>query len=170
MKYLTKFLFLTLFLFSYCTRNTSPVTSYQEEYIYSNSFEVSEDTVGWKKYGEISFFSESCPYGGSQSLLVSGGCYSPHAYFILPPLVENSDLILRFWAKCLYGSSQVNLYLLTGSYPLYGIQISFSDTLWNQYSDTLFYQSDFNLQLELSAGGIVPGAMLVDKIEIVKMQ
>jgi hypothetical protein len=172
MKFQTTLLILSfsLVFFVYCSKNTVELTSYQEEFIYSNSFETSEDTIGWKGYGDFSFFSESCPYGGSQSLLVSGGCYSPHAYFILPPLTESSDIILRFWSKCLYGSSRVNLYVLNGSYPLYGIEISFSDTLWNQYSDTLFYQSDYDFQLELSSGGIVPGGMLIDKIEIVKVQ
>lgn len=140
-----------------------------EEAIYSNSFESPADTVGWTGYGAREFRNDVPPNSGKQSLFVSGGCIVPHAAFRIGRIHEESRFILRCWGRNLSNSGVVSLGL--DENPFSGIGVTISDTIWTFYvsSDTLFCPTDSSLWLTMLSGGFIPSAMLVDKVEVVKV-
>ena len=141
------------------------------ERIYSNSFEAPSDTVGWN--GWMEFRNDVPRFGGKQSAYVSGGCIYPHVYINLPAVKYDCSLIFRCWGKNLEIGGLVELRLNPeiSRCPPPSVSISVNDTLWKFYqSDTLHCSANIPLQLSMSAGGIVPSAMLVDLIEIIRVK
>lgn len=138
--------------------------------VYFNSFESSEDTVGWWGYGAIGFWSDAPPNGGKQSLYVSGGCIVPHATVDLNAMMTDSYIILRCWGKNLAIGGGVSL-KLPGDVPR-SISIVVVDTAWKSYvsPDTLFCPANQSIRLSLAAGGIAPSAMLVDLVEVIRVR
>lgn len=163
--------FLALFLiFHGCELIQPPVILNRStsERIYSNSFEAPIDTVGWN--GWIEFQRDAPPMGGQQSVYISGGCIYPHAYINLPAVKYDCSLIFQCWGKNLEIGGLVELRLNPeiSRCPPPSVSISVNDTLWKFYqSDTLHCPANIPLQLSMSAGGIVPSAILVDLIEII---
>lgn len=163
------FLILMLFL-SGCKKSeqTAPEQS-KEEQIYFNSFESPSDTLGWG--GELTIMNEAPPSGGKHSIYISGACNAPHAYVTLTGPASESHLILRCWGKNLSNGGDVELRRTSDWYkPPIGIFIS--DTVWTSYQskDTLFCPAHDTLSLELTSGGYSPSAMLIDLIEVVRVQ
>jgi len=156
------------------TYSTVKVKSYQseclnetEEVFYSNSFETSQDTVGWQ--GIIDFRNDAPVNGGSRSLFISDGCIIPHAWVNAVTIAEDGLYSLRCWGKNLMDGGTV--YLQVGSRGLDRSYIQIRDTLWTYYvsPDTLLCIEGDTLLLAMYSGGFVPSAMLVDEIEIFKI-
>ena len=138
--------------------------------VYSNSFESPSDTVGWMKQGSLEFRQDAPPGGGSQSAYISGGCAAPTTSFDIKPVDEDRYLRLRCWGKGLVGGGSV---CLDQSSELFrGICIGITDSVWTSYAppETLFCPKNFPLRLSLTSGGIFYNSMLVDRLEIIRVQ
>ena len=163
-------IFLALFIAIFglhCSEITAPEVA--GELVYFTSFENDSDTTGWQGYG-FGFKKEAPARGGQRSLAVSGGCIYPHALLALNPLGKDSQLIIRCWGKNIGIGGGVGLEV-AGDYGR-SIHITVEDTVWTAYesTDTLFCPKGAGLNLSLGAGGIVWSAMLVDLIEIRRVQ
>jgi hypothetical protein len=162
MKKITFMFFFFLMLFS-CEKEND-----FGQQIYFNSFESQSDTVGWIGYA-FNFANDVPKHGGTKSLSVSGGCLIPHAEYTVPP--QNSDcyLILKFWGKNLSNGGSVYLYVNKAGYK----EISFdvSEKSWTLYEsrDTLFCPANTSLTLGVMSGGISSSAILIDMVEIRKL-
>jgi len=134
--------------------------------IYATSFESDADTIGWWGYGSRTFRHDAPPGGGYRSLVVSGGCIVPHAGVDLPPLSSSMYISLRCWGKALHGGGSIVLDY--GYETPRGISVYVSDTVWTEYSvtDSLLCLANLPLRLSFFSGGIVPGSMAVDLLEI----
>lgn len=134
--------------------------------IYFNSFESESDIAGWEGVDINSIVEEAPSTGGSKSLMVSGGCVIPHAYYTIEPMVEDCDVVLRCWGKNLSNGSGISLGNEDWSES---VTISVSEETWNYYisEDTLHCSKGEKLNLQLISGGFIPSSMLVDMIEIV---
>jgi hypothetical protein len=138
--------------------------------IYFNSFELSTDTVGWRGYGGLQIVRDAPPRGGSLSARVSGGCIVPHAYADIAGPPEDSYIVLRCWGRNLALGGGVRLTLTRN--PVKSIGVSITDSVWTSYisADTLFCPAGDSLHIEMTSGGIVASAMLVDLLEIRKVR
>jgi len=136
--------------------------------LYFNSFELSSDTVGWIGISKGDIIKDAPESGGNKSLRVSGGCVIPHKYFKTAPLVEDCSVVLKCWGKNLSNGGGVSLHK---EYEYNSIYISVSNTSWTNYVsiDTLHCNAGSSLILELNSGGIMSSAMLIDLIEIIKL-
>lgn len=156
-------------LFSICIQcNTVELTEDLGPLVYLNSFESTQDTVAWTGYGGRVLKNDAPPGGGNRSLLVSGGCVVPHACYELK-ISGGGRFVLRCWGKNLALGGEVGLRVKNARCP--GIRITVTDTVWTHYrpSDTLFCPTNDTVQLLLNSGGVVASAMLVDVIEIIKV-
>ena len=136
--------------------------------VYSNSFESSQDTVGWRGTGSREFRGDAAPDGGQQSLYVSGGCLWPHAWIELTPDESDGLYILRCWGKDLQIGGEVELNV-EGSMLGPWITVNQKEWVYYESADTLCCPAGKKIVLSMGAGGIVPSAMLVDRIEIVRV-
>jgi hypothetical protein len=138
------------------------------EQIYFNSFESNSDTAGWDGYAFM--FSNDVPkHGGKQSLSISGGCLIPHAQYTFSPQNTDCNIIIRFWGKNLTNGGGVTLAVnKTGGEDF---QFDVSERKWTLYEcqNPLFCPANTSLTLEIIAGGILGSAILVDMIEIRKL-
>jgi len=136
--------------------------------IYFNSFESQSDIAGWK--GNAFNFSNDVPkYGGKKSLSVSGGCVIPHAQYTMNPQNTDCYLIFKLWGKNLSNGGVVFLEVNKAGYG--DISFTVSDKDWTLYEsqDTLFCPANTSLTLGAIAGGFVSSAILIDMIEIRKL-
>jgi hypothetical protein len=140
------------------------------ELIYSNSFESQSDTIGWTGYGSLVFDPSTPPRGGSQSARISGGCPVPHACTKVRVQSEGGVFMLQCWGKNLALAGTVELY--TTSNPFAGISVQVADTAWTRYrsDNSLICPAGDTLVLAMNSGGIVSSAMLVDLVEIYRIQ
>ncbi len=152
-----------------CDELITPGSETTGEVVYFTSFEKDADTSGWQGY-EYGFRNEAPPKGGNRSLFVSGGCIVPHGLLNLKPLDHDSRLIIQCWGKNLGIGGGVSLGVDDGFRKK--IHISVQNQEWTAYesSDTLFCPAGSKLSLSVGAGGIVSSAMLVDLIEIRRVQ
>jgi hypothetical protein len=137
------------------------------EIIYSNSFEIVSDTAGW--HGFIRISNDAPRDGRTHSAYVAGGCIHPHTWYNLKAFKQDSYLIIKCWGKNLSNGGGIELDLNNYQKQIY---ISVTDSNWKAYQspDTLFCPKGSNIRLSMSAGGIVPSAMLVDLIEIIRVK
>ncbi len=136
--------------------------------LYFNSFESSSDTIGWRGVSENDIIKDTPESGGSKSLKVSGGCVIPHVQFKTVPLTEDCRVVLKCWGKNLSNGGGISLHKENESGSIY---ISVSETSWTNYisNDTLNCPAGNSLILQLNSGGFMSSAMLVDLVEIVKV-
>jgi hypothetical protein len=140
----------------------------QGQQIYFNSFESQSDVDGW--IGNAFTFSNDVPsHGGKKSLSVSGGCVLPHAKYTVPPQNTDCYLILRFWGKNLSYGGSVNLYVNKAGYKEIGFDVSKMDWTLYESRDTLFCPANTSLTLQAISGGISSSAMLIDMVELRKL-
>jgi len=161
-------IFLSCLAFLSCEKNLDMEADYPIDSFYFNSFERSSDTVGWYGIYENSIVEEAPKLGGRYSLVVSGGCIVPHAYYQFATLTEDCNLILKCWGKNLSNGGSLSLYM--EDHPD-RVHISVSEASWTKYisEDTLHCAAGSVLVLELNSGGIISSAMLVDQIEITEV-
>lgn len=136
-------------------------------HIYFSSFESPQDTVGWR--GGMQFRNEAAPNGGRQSVFISGGCVHPHADIEFDGIDQDSHLLLRCWGKNLASGGGVELHVADDWSKT--IHIFVADSTWKFYesADTLFWPAHQRLNLSMSSGGFKPSAMLVDRIEVIRI-
>ncbi len=160
------------FLFVSGCSNSTSTGAELGRVIYSNSFESSADTVGWTGYGERVFRNDAPPDGGRQSLYVSGGCVVPHAQFRIGVVTEGGNYVIRCWGKNLSNGGAVGLGFSPSPFAeTAGISVVVSDSVWTSYtsSDSLYCPAGSNLWIWMISGGFVGSAMLVDRIEVVRV-
>ena len=137
---------------------------------YFNSFESPQDTVGWRGYGMMQILDEPSPGGDRHSVRISGGCFVPHASIDIAGPSEDSRLLLRCWGRNLANGGGLGLMRTRDLNQ--GVHVFVSDTTWAAYQsrDTLFVPAGDSLHIEMSAGGIIYSAMLVDQLEVVEVR
>ena len=166
-------LFVTISFQFGCKKSSQPNENLpikeSSEVLYSNSFESSSDTIEWKGNGLYKLYFDGSPNGGKQSLYITGGDISPQAMVELPVLTNESRLILKFWGRSLHRDGNVRLSAVTPTFPLPTIWISFQDTTWKEYADTLLLPSGFKLQLMVDSNGKMGGDILIDQIQVLKL-
>jgi len=162
MKNLALMFFFILMLFS-CEKENDP-----GQQIYFNSFESQSDTVGWIGYA-FNFANDVPKHGGTKSLSVSGGCLIPHAEYTVPS--QNSDcyLIVKFWGKNVSNGGSVYLYVNKAGYKEISFDVSGKDWTLYESRDTLFCPANTSLTLGAMAGGISSSAIIIDMVEIRKL-
>ena len=143
---------------------------YTHDVIYYNSFETKEDTVGIEFFAGKITGDDASPGGGKRSLYVSGGCIIPHVVLPIPAQTENGYYQLKCWGKVDIGNGVVVLSTDSSSESNY-ITISILDTNWKYdlTSDSLYCPANTTMKISIISGGKKPGGMLVDQIEIVKI-
>jgi hypothetical protein len=162
MKKIAVMLFFSLMLFS-CEKESDP-----GQQIYFNSFESQSDVTGW--IGNAFNFSDDVPsQGGKKSLSVSGGCVLPHAQYSVPPQNTDCYLFLKFWGKNLSNGGSVHLYVNKSGYKEFSFEVSGKGWTLYEGRDSLFCPANTSLTLEAMAGGITGSAILIDMVEIRKL-
>jgi len=161
---------LSFFFFLSCEKNleSDPEPVYPIDSFYFNSFESSSDIDEWYLIGGCEIVEEAPEVGGKYALKVSGGCVIPHAFYRFDPLTEDCSFMLKCWGKNLSHGGSVSLQADNHSGS---VHISVSDSSWTNYisKDTLHCKTGSSLVLELNSGGIISSSMLVDQIEITKL-
>jgi len=136
--------------------------------IYFNSFESQSDTAGWIGYA-FNFANDVPKHGGKKSLSVSGGCLFPHAEYTVPPQNTDCYLIFKLWGKNISNGGGVYLYVNKVGYGEISFDISEKDWTLYESQDTLFCPTNTSLTLGIMAGGISSSAILIDMVEIIKL-
>jgi hypothetical protein len=139
-----------------------------EQQIYFNSFESQSDTVGWRGYA-FNFANDVPSIGGKKSLSISGGCILPHAQYTISTQNTDYHLVLKLWAKNLSNGGSVNLYVNKAGYKEISFDISEKDWKLYESRDTIFCPANTSLTLSASAGGFITSAILIDMVEITKL-
>ncbi len=140
--------------------------------IYSNSFEVPEDTTGWIGLGSRMFVEDPAPGEGSRSLRIGGGCLQPTAWIDIPCTAGDGTYRLSFWGKAGKVTSG-------GGCVVVGPADWYTPLMLEVCTDSLdwtFYQAEIDLQLagidslriQIWVGGIVFVDMQIDGLEVVK--
>jgi photosystem II stability/assembly factor-like uncharacterized protein len=119
----------------------------------------------------MEFRNDAAPNCGNQSLFISGGCIWPHAWIEFCPYENNGFYRLRCWGKDLQIGGTVSIEV-EGDSPREQISIAITNKEWTHYESdqTLYCPAGRRIVLSMGAGGIIPSAMLIDKVEIVKVQ
>jgi hypothetical protein len=154
--------FFSLMLIS-CEKENAP-----GQQIYYNSFESQSDTAGWIGYA-FNFSNDVPKQAGKKSLSVSGGCLFPHAEYTLPAQNTDCYLTIKIWGKNLSNGGSVYLYINKAGYKEISFDISDKDWTLYQSQETLFCPANSSLTLGASAGGIYGSSILIDKVEIRKL-
>jgi len=156
----------SLMLYSCKKENTPEDTS--EQQIYFNSFESQSDTVGWKGYA-FNFSNDVPSQGGKKSLSISGGCIIPHAQYTIS--AQNTDyyLVLKLYGKNLSNGGGVCLSVNKEGFRSISISVSEKDWILYESHDTLFCPANTSLTLSASAGGFISSEILIDMVEIKKL-
>jgi hypothetical protein len=139
-----------------------------EQQIYFNSFESQSDTVGWIGYA-FNFANDVPKHGGTKSLSVSGGCLIPHAEYTVPPQYTDCYLTVKLWGKNLSNGGSVYLYVNKEGYKETSFDVSTKDWTLYESRDTLFCPANTSLTFGVMAGGISSSAILIDMVEIRKL-
>ncbi|MFC1746754.1 hypothetical protein ACFLZR_00275 [Candidatus Neomarinimicrobiota bacterium] len=149
-----------------------PTPDANGDQVYFASFESTADIVGWQAYGSIRLAEDAPEGGGIHSLHVSGGCIYPHAQRILPPLDRAAHLVLRAMGKNTSNGGGIMLRWAATSGSEHAISVGVTDTAWTTITsdDILFVPAGIPVQLELAAGGIMYSTMLVEWVEILRVE
>ena len=152
-----------------CKNATEPQNKLQGITLYSNSFESVSDTIGWSGYGALLLKDDAAPEGGNSSLFVSGGCMVPHAVYDLPAAESDGYYRIACWGKNLAQGGGVELKAAKASGK--GVEVAVTEKDWTSYAsaDSIFCPVGDHLRIEMICGGIVYSAMLVDLIEVVRV-
>ncbi len=165
MKFRSAALYSVIVLFIACKDPTGPDLT---GYVFFNSFESQSDTVGWIGYGGMAFVADAPLNGGKQSVRVAGGCIVPHALFQFngPPL--GGTVVLQCWGKNLAIGGGVSLFRVGNDSKR--IWISITDTIWTFKQSQIFQcQPGDRLAIEMMSGGFAPSSMLIDLLEVKKV-
>ena len=153
-----------------CDNPPTEVTESARSLVYSHAFESPADTIGWSEYGSLELYPSAPSGGGSWSVRVSGGCLVPHAHASIRIQSDAGPVVLQCWGKNLATGGSVQLHKKGDRSTSIWIQVT--DTSWMKYrsSGTLNCSANDTLELEMASGGIIFSAMLIDNLEIQKVQ
>lgn len=134
------------------------------EMLFRTSFEEAADTTGWARHGTLQVRREAPDGGGQWSAFVSGGCVHPHAARNLAAH-RDGQLVLRAWGRDLAFGGGVRIRNMRTDAEVY---VAVQDSVWTAYEteDALTVQAGDNVLLDMSAGGFIASAMLVDLVEV----
>lgn len=166
MKHLTIFLYFPLIMtLSGCQSIVDGGTVPSMNSLYFNSFETSSDIYEWDSYGSFRLYEVAPPKGGKRSLYISGGCLAPHAVLNTSSIKRNTMVSLQLFGKALQRGGSIRLENISSEKS---ISIFVTDSTWTHYqsSKQLYVRTNDRLRLTMSAGGFIPGSMLVDLLEI----
>ncbi|MGB2868387.1 MAG: hypothetical protein WBD36_08050 [Bacteroidota bacterium] len=166
MKVIVALPFIAIAILAGCKSQISDASTANSDLVYFNSFESQADTAGWFGYGQLALHQGAPPDGGLQSAYISGGCIVPHARIRLTTLPPAGTITLKCWGMNLALGGAIQLSKVND--PQSGLLIAINDTAWTAYQadGSMTYSSLDTLELEMMSGGIVSSAMLVDRIEI----
>jgi len=137
--------------------------------LYSTSFEKNEKMDQWEN-GEYAEFKSDAPKGGGErSLYVSGGCVVPHMVLDLGKIETEDYFNIKFFGKVLFNGGSVSLTAVKGKSEWIDLgYIRLTNTNWREYklASTKPAPIGYNLRIQMTSGGIVGGAMLIDLLEI----
>jgi hypothetical protein len=140
---------------------------------YFNSFEKPDDLRGWEGDAYRVVEGDVPPQGRKKALEVSGGCIIPHASFLFQPEPVNRRFILHAWGKWLHGSGGISLESepnpISSYRPYIGMSIDRPEWTFYESKDTLTVPANIPFRLSVLAGGLVPGAVMVDRISIIRI-
>ncbi len=152
-----------------CDKNKNLLSPQQNDIIYFNSFESPIDTIGWVGVQTDDFRKEAPPGGGKQSVYVSGGCLIPHCSYAFNSGSQGNFYMLQAWGKNLAMGGSLTLSIPDTRTEIW---ISIQDSSWHFYQsqDSLYVPRGVDLQITMNAGGIIPSAILVDLIKVVRVK
>jgi hypothetical protein len=142
------------------------------EVIYFCSFEADADTLGWAGYGVKWLADEAPEGGGSRALGVEGGCIAPHAGLELEPQEVGGRYSIRCWAREVNAPGRVELRLASG-YEGGSIDLTVQGHDWRRYAAAggVWCPAGQSLAVYVYSGGFrQPGGILVDLVEVVRLQ
>lgn len=151
-----------------CDSSENPVAA-NKTILYHNSFESEGDISGFNGLGIIEIKNQAAPNSGENCLFVSGGCLIPHAIDTIFTSMKECSLRISCWGKTESNGGFIALYDSKDREREIGINIT--DSSWKTYISEfgLHCEANSSLVLELNSGGFVPGSMLVDNLEITKI-
>ena len=140
-----------------------------ERTVYFCSFESNEEISCWESFSKISIRNDAPLGGGIQSAYVSGGCVGPHERIDLPPIDEDGYYIVQCWAKTTEGGGSINLGINGGMGQK---SVSIRENNWSFYKsdEPLYCPAGSNLTINLISGGFGRSSMLIDLIQIIKVE
>ncbi len=162
--------FFIIFFSASLFSSTAAQLKTNEVVIYSNSFESQQDTMGWHVGADVQFCLDAPPGGGEQSIYVSGACIVPHFWIELGPFDGEGLFRLRCWGKNLGMGGEVTIEV-ESEYPRPSAPIFIDKKDWTFYEskDTLNCPAGKKIILSMISGGLIPSSMLVDLVEIIRV-
>ena len=150
-----------VFIFS-CNKDDS---SYSK-ILYENSFEKDSDTIGWKGYCFTQFVDEGAPGCGDRSIGISCGCIAPYTNFKIGPFDDSYDVVISVWAKSSGNGGGIGLKSSAGEIEIW---VDPQETQnWKHFNskDTLHCPANEEIRFFLFAGGLITGAIQIDKLQV----
>ena len=162
-------IFVILLSIGLLTAGCDKIFSNKNDYIYSTSFEKNENMDQWENGENAEYKSDTPTHGGKRSLYVSGGCVVPHMILDMGKVKSEYLYSVSFFGKVLVNSGFVQLYAqVSDSEKVLLGSIQLTETDWKEYSleSKTPVPVDYQLKVEMSSGGIIPGGMIIDLLEI----
>jgi hypothetical protein len=163
---------LSLLFNNNCSSLLSPETG-KDTLFYFNSFENPKDLDGWEGYAFEVVEGDVPPVGGKKALHVAGGCVIPHATYLFEAAPTDRKYILSVWGKWLNGSGGISLETepnpISSYRPYIGMAIDHPEWSFYETEDTLTVPATIPFRLSIVAGGIISGAILVDRVSIIQI-
>lgn len=168
-KNISKLLFPVLLItLTGCNRLVAPVG---EPVLYESSFETSNPLDEWT-YKPVLYTDEAAPDGGTQCILVSGGCVIPHATIDLGEVEVTGDYVIEVWGRLLFNGGGIALHRgsLDEEYWLDYRSVSIDSDVWQIFtSEPINLRRGEYASLTMSSGGFIAGGMLVDLLKVYKI-
>lgn len=132
--------------------------------VYFNSFETSSDLLDFED-DAYNISNDVSPCGGIHSLELGG------VYYEFAPATEDSKFIVQCWGKTLLDGGGVAIGIKNTS-SLENVNLWVEKNEWEflQSPDTLFCPRDSILYLKMVAGGRPYSTMLVDLVQVIKLE
>ncbi len=162
------FIILSLMLLS--CRSIFETEGDPKEIIYSNSFESESDLLNWEGLTVNYLVDEPAPSDGQKSVRITGGCMIPHASITFDPPGNGRVVSICFYGKNIDRGGSVEVYF--GDNLKQAMQILISDTSWKEYEtpNAIIWPGDSSMTIWMNAGGFIPSAMLIDRIQVLKIK
>lgn len=157
-----------------CDKLVAPEISQEQEgslVLYESSFESEESLNEWTIQPTI-YTDEAAPNGGNQCVYVSGGCVFPHTSLDLGEVEVTGDYIIEVWGKLLYFSGGISLHRrsLDEEYGVESTSVTIDSEDWQMFtSEPINLHRGEYASLTMSSGGIIAGAMLIDRLKVYKI-
>jgi hypothetical protein len=153
-----------LLLFLGCDKNKTP-TDPSSNTIFYSSFENTNDLSQWYGVWLENLRSDTPSGGGKLSAYISGYTTKPHAFSDIGPFDNDINVRLSCWAKDLFDGGVVSMRVKEDSSS---IDLTITEKTWTFYesSQSLFIPKGQVLRLELNSGIAVESAVLIDLVQV----